>query len=245
VFSAGPVTLAFLVGRSINPHIFPDLQVFQHRDNHYQLAYETLPRPSTRQQTILFLAANPVSTDALALANEARAIQEEIDRSSNPGHLVFETRWAAQPLDLLRQLRTLKPTVVHFSGHGSEDGLFFEAPDGLPSVVSGEAIAMAFEAVGAPVQLVVLSACYSESQAKDLLAHASCVVGMTAKIGDEASRRFAIGFYGGLLHGASFARACKQGCAAIGLEGLPDHDQPKLLVRDGVDASKMTLDVHP
>jgi hypothetical protein len=26
------------------------------------------------------------------------------------------TRWAAEPLDLLRELRKLKPTVVHFSG---------------------------------------------------------------------------------------------------------------------------------
>lgn len=243
VFIAGPATLAFLVGRSINPHIFPDIQVFQHRSTQYQLAYETRPpRPPTKKHTILFLASNPVGTDELALADEARAIQEEIDRSGHVGHLAFETRWAAQPQDLLRELRKLKPTVVHFCGHGSVNGLFFQAVDGLPSVVSGDAIAKTFDAVEAPVQLVVLNACYSESQAAELRAHVACVVGMTAQIGDGSSRRFAIGFYGGLAHGDSVASAYRQGCAAIALEGLPDHDQPQLMVRDGVDASKITID---
>jgi hypothetical protein len=244
MFIAGPAILAFLVGRSINPHIFPDIQVFQHRSNQYQLAYETQPpTPPTKKHTILFLASNPVGTDELALADEARAIQEAIDRSSHLGHLAFETRWAAQPQDLLRELRKLKPTVVHFCGHGSANGLFFQAVDGLPSVVSGDAIAKTFDAVEAPLQLVVLNACYSESQAKELQAHVACIIGMTAQIGDESSRHFAIGFYGGLAHGASVASAYKQGCAAIALEGpaLADRDQPKLIVRDGVDASKITL----
>jgi hypothetical protein len=241
VFVAGPATLAFLVGRSINPHIFPDIQVFQHRDNRYQLAYETRPpRSPTAKHTILFLASCPVGTDELALAEEARAIREEIDRSGSQ-RFTFESRLAAQPADLLREVRRLKPTIVHFSGHGSVDGLFFQAFDGLPSVVSADAIAMTFGSVQAPLQLVVLNACYSEAQAQALRAHVPCVVGMSAKIGDEASRRFAIGFYGGLVHGDSIARSVKQGCAAIALDGLPDHEQVQLLVRPGIDASAMTL----
>jgi hypothetical protein len=242
VFIAGPGTLAFLVGRSINPHIFPDIQVFQLRSNQYQRAYETQPpRPVTKTHTILFLAANPAGTDELALADEARAIQEEIDRCGDQHHLAFETRWAAQPQDLLRELRKLKPTVVHFCGHGSVHGLLFQAVDGLPSVVSAGAMAMAIHAVEAPPQLVVLNACYSEAQAKELHTHVACVVGMTTQIGDQASRRFAIGFYGGLAHGDSVASAYKQGCAAIALDGLADHDQPTLMVRDGIDARKITL----
>jgi hypothetical protein len=38
----------------------------------------------------------------------------------------FVTRWAVEPLDLLRELTELKPTVVHFSGHGGGRGS--EAP---------------------------------------------------------------------------------------------------------------------
>jgi hypothetical protein len=71
------------------------------------------------KHTILFLAANPVGTDRLALDEEARAIQDELERSGFRDSFELVTRWAAAPMDLLRELRKLKPTIVHFSGHGS------------------------------------------------------------------------------------------------------------------------------
>jgi hypothetical protein len=71
------------------------------------------------KHTILFLAANPLGTDRLALDREARAIQVELERSGFRDRFELVTRWAAEPLDLLRELRKLKPTVVHFSGHGT------------------------------------------------------------------------------------------------------------------------------
>jgi hypothetical protein len=77
-----------------------------------------LSRQPIKKHTILFLAANPTGTSQLALGEEARAIQAELERSGYRDCFELETRWAAQPLDLLRELRKLKPTVVHFSGHG-------------------------------------------------------------------------------------------------------------------------------
>src|SRR5215468_6548468 len=75
-------------------------------------------RWSLSKHIILFLAANPLGTTELALGREARAIQEELERSGQRDRFEFVTRWAVQPLDLIRELRRLKPTVVHFSGHG-------------------------------------------------------------------------------------------------------------------------------
>jgi len=210
------------------------------------------------KHTILFLAANPLGTDRLALDQEARAIQVELERSGHRDRFVLETRWAAQPLDLLRELRKLKPTVVHFSGHGGlgapradrldgepVPGLFFQGPDGEPQLVSTAALQATFGAAGASVKLVVLNACYSEAQAEALLAHVDCVVGMVGAIGDDAARNFAIGFYGGLGERESVASAYRQGRAAISLEGLPDGETPHLRVRDGVDADRVILAAHP
>jgi len=75
------------------------------------------------KHTILFLAANPSETDRLALDREARAIQQELERSGWRDRFDFVTRWAVEPLDLLRELRKLRPTVVHFSGHGSRSAV--------------------------------------------------------------------------------------------------------------------------
>ena len=196
-----------------------------------------------KKHTILFLTANPLGTDRLALDEEARAIQAELERSCYRDEFELVTRWAARPLDVLRELRKLKPTVVHFRGHGChsefkrrrlgdelgylDGGLFFQGPDGL-QLVSMEALAQTFDAAGASVRLVVLSACYSDEQAAVLLAHADCVVGLSGSISDDAARNFAIGFYGGLGERASVAAAYRQGCAAISLEGLPDGERPRL-----------------
>jgi len=218
-----------------------------------------------QKHTILFLAANPGDTDRLALDREARAIHVELERSGHRDRFEFETRWAAEPMDLLRELRKLKPTVVHYSGHGGQDGLFFQAQDGRVHVVSGAAIAETFGAAGASVKLVVLNACYSEDHAEALLAHVDCVVGMGGSIQDAAARSFAIGFYGGLGERESIAAAHRQGCAAISLEGTGDADRappgarnvvpvrrptrdgdrPRLKVRPGVDADQLVLGADP
>ena len=121
------------------------------------------------KHTIVFLAANPAGTDRLALDREAHDIQAELERSGHRDRFKFVTRWAVEPLDLLRELRKLRPTVVHFSGHGSgtsaaspsgqprrdmvaagmvgiedlqdiEPGLFFQGPDGRPQFVSCAAL---------------------------------------------------------------------------------------------------------
>jgi hypothetical protein len=225
------------------------------------------------KQTILFLAANPSRTDPRALDQEARAIQVELERSRFRDRFELVTRWAAEPNDLLRELRRLKPTVVHFSGHGGSDavgahrpgpeprpdvvgehghndgesrhGLFFHGSDGRPRLVSTEAIKDTFGAAGSSVKLVVLSACYSEVQVKALLPHVGCVVGMRGSIRDEATRSFAIGFYGGLGDRESVTAAYQQGCAAISLEGMSDGARPQLEVRAGVDAGQLVLAADP
>jgi len=221
-----------------------------------------------RKHPILFLAANPSGTDRLALDQEARAIQVELERSRWRDCFEFVTRWAAEPLDLLRELRKLQPTVVQFSGHGGHraagvpsssvgyrdvdaglgphgggecPGLFFQGANGAARIVSAAALRDTFGAAGASVKLVVLNACYSEAAAEALLAHVDAVVGMAGSIRDTAARSFAIGFYGGLGERASVEAAHKGGCAAIGLEGLPDGDRPRLRVRLGVDPATLIL----
>jgi serine/threonine protein kinase/nucleoside phosphorylase len=197
------------------------------------------------KHTILFLAANPLITDRLALDTEARAIQVELERSGHDDRFEVVICWAAASLDLLRELRRLKPTVVHFSGHRmvapAPHGLYFQGTDGRPQLVSAEALAQVFGAAGSSVKLVLLSGCYTDPQATALTAHVDCVVGMRSSIRDDAARGFAVGFYAALGAGQSAGAAYGQGCAAIALEGLPDGDKPRLRVRDGVDARLVVL----
>jgi WD40 repeat protein len=238
----------------------------QVRWNTPRRARGTSPGRPAKKHVILFLAANPSGTDRLALDREARAIHVELKRSGFRDRFDFQTRWAAEPLDLLRELRELKPTVVHFSGHGGArtdarsrsassrhvvaaaasspvepGGIYLQDAAGAAQVVSVQAIAQALDAAGTSVKLVVLNACYTASIAEVLLAHVDCVVGMTGAIHDDAARSFAIGFYGGLGEHESVAAAFAQGKAAINLDGLLDAERPQLKARDGFDATQLVL----
>jgi len=187
-------------------------------------------RPA-KKHVILFLSANPQDTGRLALDREARSIHLELKHSGHRDRFDFMTRWAVEPLDLLRELRELKPTVVHFSGHGggslagsadaaqgrdvvapahgeTPSGLYFHGATGGAQVVLPEALGQAFGSVDAGVRLVVLSACFTAPVAEALLAHVDCVAGMNGAIHDAAARSFAIGFYGGLGEHESIAAAC-------------------------------------
>jgi hypothetical protein len=194
--------------------------------------------------TILFIAANPVGTDRRALDEQARAVQVELERAGRRDCFKFETRWAAQPLDLLREMVKHKPTgraLLRRQGHrrgrcAPPAGVYFQAADGHAQRVPAKALANAFDAAGS-VKLVVLDACYSEEHAAAVAAHIDCVVGMAGETVNGAATSFAIGLHGGLGEGESVAAAFKQGCVAIGMTGSGDPDQPQLRVRPGVDAS--------
>ena len=91
------------------------------------------------------------------------------------------------------------------------------------------------------MRVVVLNACYSAAQAKALLAHVDCVVGMSGAVRDDAARHFAVGFYGGLGEREPVVAAFQQGKAAISLEDSNDCNLPKLAVRAGLDAARLVL----
>ncbi|MDI3288196.1 CHAT domain-containing protein [Polyangium sp. 15x6] len=209
---------------------------------------------------------HPGGTVRIALDEEARAIQEALERSRFRDRFELVTRWATQPDDLLRELVNLQPTVVHFSGHGGgdaggehrtgprrefvaepataggrEQGLVFHHGEGRAQLVSSDALAKAFSAAGASVRLVLLNACHSEDHVEVLRAHVDCVIGMSGSIHDVAARRYASSFYTGLDARQSVAAAHAQGCAAISLAGLPDADLPRLCVRAGVSAERLVL----
>lgn len=200
--------------------------------------------------TILFVAANLGGTDRCAFDTEARAIRTELESSGYRHCFRFETRWAMQALDLLRELRRLKPTVVHFSSNAHthierQHGVFFQGADNTPQWVPTHVLEDVFDAAGASVKVVVLNACYSEIHADALVMRIDCVVGMSGLIRDEAAKNFAIGFYGALAECESVATAYKQGRVAISLEGLRGADVPRLKTREGVDATQLILAMLP
>ncbi|HIO93250.1 MAG TPA: hypothetical protein EYG68_10485, partial [Leucothrix mucor] len=95
--------------------------------------------------TILLLASNPKETDSLRLAEEFREIKESLKLSVNEDNFKVVQGEAIRPKDLRRLVLETKPQIVHFSGHGSQDGIFLEGFLGKSQAVSGKSLASLFK----------------------------------------------------------------------------------------------------
>jgi hypothetical protein len=189
---------------------------------------------------VLLLAANP--DEDLALNEELRAVQEGVRASEHRERVELIPRMASRPGDLLRAMIDLRPSIVHFSGHGdSQTAIYLQDEAGGAHPVTGEALRMLFDAARGEVRVVVLASCYSAAQGEAIAKSVDCVIGMEHDFGDLSARAFAGAFYSALGAGRSVAEAFELGRASIAVEGLGDEGIPVLLVRDGVDAGDVVL----
>lgn len=165
---------------------------------------------------ILFLAANPLNTDNLQLTQEAREIQEAIQKAPYREQLKFHTRWAVRLGDLLDALNDLKPAIVHFCGHGSPQGeILLEDDVGRPRPLGGTALTEVLHTLEGCVRLVVLNACYTRGPAERITEAVGFAAGSPRAIPDEDAIGFARAFYGALASGQSVRGAFRQGRVAV------------------------------
>ncbi|WP_256218278.1 hypothetical protein [Pseudomonas sp. URMO17WK12:I12] len=124
----------------------------KHADLHAETAREIERLKALPEKiAVVFFAADPGSSSStkLALDEEARLIRERIRASEYRASeykdaVEFHTRWAVRPMDVLQAINELRPTIVHFSGHGTiADTLVLQDDQGQPKHVSMEAIVSA------------------------------------------------------------------------------------------------------
>ena len=168
----------------------------------------------------------------LRLDTEIREIEEAIRRATKRDLFDIRTRTAVRPQDIRRAIAQEKPQIVHFCGHGNEDGsLVVEDEGGLNKSVSPEGLASLFQLYMNYVNCVVLNACYSAKTAEAISKYINYAIGMNQAIGDKAAIVFAQGFYDGLGYEEEdnqdvFERAFKQGVVAIKIEDFPQGKIP-------------------
>jgi GTPase SAR1 family protein len=170
---------------------------------------------------ILLLAANPVSTSALDLEEELRALRRELEMTKFRDDISISAHIAARPDDLVRFVRSEQPSIVHFSGHGTKAGIVLRS-DTSPSIteVSGQALTRFFKDRG--VKLVVLNSCYTEPHAQQIVESVDAVVGTSDTLDDVAARLFSVAFYRGIGNGLSIKEALRDGADAVALHGMKD-----------------------
>jgi hypothetical protein len=191
---------------------------------------------------ILFLAASPKTADRLRLEQEARDIEEKIRLAQKQKDMVFVNKSAVRVGDLQFYLNEEKPTIVHFSCHGTVGGsIILEDKDGNAVQIPKEALARVFNVLKDNIRCVVLNACYSLEQAAAISQYIDCVIGMSSEISDDAAIAFASAFYLAIAEGRSLKNAFDQGINELMLWSIPEEDIPKLIPKPDLDLDKIIL----
>jgi hypothetical protein len=205
--------------------------------------HKTAPTPPKAGPVkILFLGANPSNLTERALGRELREIGERLRAAELGDRFDLEVASAVRASDLQQCLLMHKPTIVHFSGHGSAEGqIILEDRQGRAFPVNPNALATTFKILHDNIRFVVLNAAASKEQAQAIAQHIDCVVRMTKAVGDAPAITFSGALYQGLGFGRSVQEAFELGCNQLDMEALAEADVPELTCREGVRAADVTL----
>ena len=196
------------------------------------------------QQKILILTAIP---RGLRLDREIREIEEAIRRAARRDKFEIRMRTAVRPQDIRRALAEERPQIVHFCGHGLEDGsLLLEDDGGNDKPVSGEGLARLFKLHTDYVICVLLNACHSAKSAEAIGQYINYAIGMNQQIQDKTAIAFTQGFYDALGYETPdnidiFERAFQEGLVAIQLEDISEGQIPVLIKNEMLRQSKFIV----
>ena len=172
---------------------------------------------STNKNTkrILFTAANPSDEARLQIGVEHRTIKEEMQKGSRRDDFTFlPVQLAARIQEIMRSFVD-KPNIIHFSGHGIQEGILISS-DNNEGVLLGEgALKRLFKPIKDTTECVILNSCHSSNQAKSISKFGIIVIGHNLPIADSVAIAFSMGFYLGLSEGKTYEDAYNDGIIAV------------------------------
>jgi hypothetical protein len=195
---------------------------------------------------ILILQANPDRDSVLQLSREVREIKRSL-----PNTIAWELEiiqeGTVQANDLQEILLHHRPDIVHFSGHGSSEtgNLVFEREDGTPEEISMPTLSGVFSRLRENISCVVLNACYSLKQAKEIAKSIPYVIGMSGEILDHHAIAFSSSFYQALAYGKSIDQAFHLGREHVALVCRGEAHAPEVHCEVSRRRSSLVKTLHP
>lgn len=186
------------------------------------------------QDTILFLAASPQELPGLRSDLEMREIHEQLRLGKLRERFRLESAVAARLRDIGQALADYDPRIVHFSGHGSQDGsLYVEDGDGFGRPAAPESLARLFRLHANTIDCVIVNACHSLQLAEAMTHYIDYVIATRTTLLDTTAIHFSMGFYQGLAYGAPVPDAFERGITFLPTTptGLDENTTPILLRR--------------
>lgn len=178
---------------------------------------------------ILFLGANPVNTTRIRIDKELREIDTALRMARERDNILLSQRWAVTTQILTQAILDENPNIIHFSGHGTDEGIVLEDDNGNYKLVPGAALKKLFSLFSDVLECVVLNACYSKIQAKAISKHIPYVIGMRSAVPDKAAISFSTDFYSAFGAKKDIEFAYDFGVNNMKLKGIDGDNIPILI----------------
>ncbi|KAL8789523.1 MAG: hypothetical protein Q9213_001136 [Squamulea squamosa] len=169
--------------------------------------------------TVLILSSDPRNADRLRLAQEHRDLQIAIRGTRSASSLDVLNEPSCRYSDITAALDRIDPHILHFSGHGGEDVLYFEDVQGTAKAVQKQALARVLRQQK-ELQLVILNACFSLEQGQAFADAVGLAIVSDGSILDQDAIDFSREFYTALGHGQrSYIEAFERAKSALEMTG--------------------------
>jgi hypothetical protein len=215
-------------------------------DREFREIEEEVRRATFREAVELILVPGARPVDLLRKLNESQPQVVHFSSHGTPAELMLES--GEDPGDFEEALAVIRRSGVARDMVHATPGTTTDAagqpgdPESRIRCVGKTALAYVLRACDqGNLRLIVLNACRSRIDAEQLSHVVDCVVTMSREISDRAAAKFAASFYGALAYGRSVQKAFDQGVARLTVECIAEADTPELVVRAGVDASRLIL----
>ena len=175
----------------------------------------------------------------LNLEEEFNLIKNELADSSHENDFNLIGVHNVSSSQLIKLILVNHPTILHYSGGGTAQGLPFHDAHGRSEIVPSHVISNLFKILKENVQLVVLNSCYSDNLASELTQYVPCAIGMSGFILDDAAIAFAKSFYMALFSGKSIQDAFDLSCLQLNLDKSTCAEIPKLFIKKGMVPSEL------
>ena len=166
------------------------------KETEQQAVVNGQPATSTEKKAILYISAAPTNVDTVQVDFEFKKIKASLEGGLNRDEFKLLSPLMAVSLqDFLQAKHRYKPAIIHFSGHGLQDGLMFATSENVFQIIPTELLREVFKGIEAYAKLIVLNACYSSAQAKILSEKGIYVLGMNVPVTDTAAIDLADNLY--------------------------------------------------
>ncbi|MEO1382640.1 MAG: hypothetical protein AAFV78_05310, partial [Bacteroidota bacterium] len=200
---------------------------------------------------ILFLASNPIDLERKNFDSQLREIKETIRGANNREKFLLKHYSSVRKRDVYRALLEEMPRVIHFCGNGEKGkGFILEDEKGRAKSVASKALANLIKTCSDTVEVVIINASFSSTNARVLKAHIPHVIAMPDKVTDEVAKVFAGAFYDALGVGKSVKASFDVALAYLNfvydqLEHPPQYFQGRLPQRSHIVPPALVPDVRP